>query len=93
MSPICDFLKGFGLGLFQWVANRVIFTVVRVGAIFAFLWLIGWQPAIFGHPYAPVFGVGLVVLGGILWRLWKAFPPQEKGDAWEKLATGEGDKP
>lgn len=87
-----DFLKGFGLGLFHWAANRVVFTVVRISAVFGFLNLIYWRPDIFGHPYAPFVGIGLVVFGGILWRLWAAVPPKDTGEGsgWDALAADYG---
>ena len=94
MNTARDFLKGFGLGLFHWAANRVVFTVVRIGAIIGFLNLIFWKPEVFGHPYAPFVGIGVVAFIGILCRLWLAFPPEDKSSGgWEALAAKYGDDP
>lgn len=68
MEQTRDFLKGFGLGLVKIVVFRLVFTGARVVGLFGFLALIWWKPHIFGHPYAPFIGIGLVVAGGIAWR-------------------------
>lgn len=93
MHGFSDFLKGFGFGLIHWAANRVVFTVVRIAGIIGFLNLIWCKPEVFAHPYAPFVGIGMVVLGGILWRLWAAFPPKATGEGsgWDALAADYGD--
>ena len=92
MSAARDFLKGFGLGLARIVMNRLVYTGARVAGVLGFVSLIWWKPHIFGHPYAPIIGVVLVVAGGIAWRARHMLPKagQKSGGGWSDLgASGE----
>ena len=71
MGTALDFLKGFGLGLGRIAMTRLVFTGARGAGVLGFVSLIWWKPHIFGHPSAPLFGVGLVIAGGIAWRAWR----------------------
>jgi len=80
MGTARDFLKGFGLGLGRIAMTRLVFTGARVAGVIGFVSLIWWKPHIFGHPYAPFIGIGLVIAAGIAWRVW----------SWKRVGRASG---